>query len=176
MTESTERERIAVCVAAAAMVGPDAARGREHTILRTERADTVEARARLRDRVLRSRTTAMAVLSPRWWENTSPERVGEAIVAARTLAVTDPDDAQAAENHIREEVSRRWNLDIGDEVPADRDSVRAEYERILPREAASPAIVNPYFDPDDHVGEAIYIGRTFADARFVGRIAPTDSR
>ena len=129
-----DRMRVALTVAV---------RGAEALSRATERAardrqTAAEQQTRgLRERFDAQRTAAVAALDPvrqnGWWDRASPAHVADAWQTAHAWRAHDP-RADAAAQRIREQVQRRYGVDV-DQLQADRTTVTGAVAERAPNEA-----------------------------------------
>ena len=162
-----DRMRVALTVAV---------RGAEALSRATERAarnrqTTAEQQTRgLQQRFDAQRTAAVAALDPvrqdGWWARASPAHVADAWQTAHAWRAHDP-RADAAAQHIREQVQRRYGVDV-DQLQAGRSTLagvlaeRAQ-SRSQAQETPAPAVVDQR--RRDDVGAALLGASARQDAR-----------
>lgn len=114
-------------------VAEELARLRELAARRAEQ-ESVQAARDLQDRLAAERAAARAALIPlerdAWWERAQPGDIGQAWQTARQWDSVEPDARRAAET-IREQVQKRYGLDVDALQPRPDDTlVRALGERV----------------------------------------------
>lgn len=127
----------------AGRVAEELARMRELAARRAEQ-ESVQAARDLQDRVAAERAAARAALIPlerdAWWERAQPRDIEQAWQSARQWEDVEPDARRATET-IREQVQKRYGIDVDGLQPREDDAlVRALVERAaLEREQAERA-------------------------------------
>ncbi len=124
--ESTAR----VALTAAGLMAEQIARARQQAQHDAQAASEQEARE-LQTRIDAERGAARASLQPvdrdEWWDRAGPEDIGDAWQTANAWRDVDP-DAQRSADRIRDELRRRYAIDV-DSLDADPGAVREALER-----------------------------------------------
>ena len=116
--------QLRVALTAAGRVGEVLARMREDAVRRAQAASEQQARelsSRFDAERLAARAELGNVYRPDWWDNASPEQIGQAYTTARAWSGEEP-EAVRAEGRIRDEVRERYGVDVAN-TGADPDAV-----------------------------------------------------
>jgi len=118
--------QLRVALTAAGRIGEVLARMREDAVRRSQAASEQQARelsSRLDAERLAARAELGNVYRPDWWDNASPEQIGQAYTTARAWSGEEP-EAVRAEGRIRDEVRERYGVDVAN-TGADPAAVQA---------------------------------------------------
>ena len=116
--------QLRVALTAAGRIGEVLARMREDAVRRSQAASEQQSRelsSRLDAERLAARAELGNVYRPDWWDNASPEQIGQAYTTARAWSGEEP-EAVRAEGRIRDEVRERYGVDVA-HTGADPDAV-----------------------------------------------------
>ncbi|PFG45116.1 hypothetical protein ATJ97_0037 [Georgenia soli] len=127
---------VRVAVTIGARVGEMLARAREERLRRAEAAEEQHAReftARLQAEQSAARADLAPIFRIEWWDQAGPVDIQHAWTTARAWTGQEP-DADRAADRIRDEVRRRYGVDV-DRAAADPELVRVALERAEARRA-----------------------------------------
>ena len=118
--------QLRVALTAAARIGEVIARAREDAVRRAQAASEQQARE-LSSRLDAERQSVRAdlgnVYRPEWWDQATPEQIGQAYTTARAWSGEEP-EAVRADGRIRDEVRERYGVDVAN-TGADPAAVQA---------------------------------------------------
>lgn len=121
--------QLRVALTAAGRIGEVLARMREDAVRRSQAASEQQSRelsSRLDAERLAARAELGNVYRPDWWDNASPEQIGQAYTTARAWSGEEP-EAVRAQGRIRDEVRERYGVDVAN-TGADPAAVQAAVE------------------------------------------------
>src|SRR5690625_1718162 len=122
--------QVRILVTAAGQVGERLARAREQALRRAQAHSEQQARemqSRLEAERRAARAELASVYRADWWDQATPEQIGQAYQVARAWAQEDP-EAVRAEQRIRGELRTRYGIDA-DNTGASPSAVQAAIQR-----------------------------------------------